>query len=139
MTTHEAMQQSPQLILMVGTHHKLLGCYGDGGALSPMTTNSPNVCAKCACMDKIVVTIIGINGRMDIFDEEVKVRAQYPISLKLQPIFAYLNKPEGGFPITERVKRVISLPMAPALTRAEQESIVAALLTSSYSSSTKCA
>ncbi|MDT8364447.1 MAG: hypothetical protein RQ714_07340 [Nitrosomonas sp.] len=33
MTTHEAMQQNPQLILMVDTHHKLLVCYGDGGAL----------------------------------------------------------------------------------------------------------
>jgi len=64
----------------------------------------------------------------------------YPIPLNLQPVFAYLNKPEGSFPIAEEMaKRVISLPMGPALTRTERESIVAVLLTSSHSSSTECA
>ncbi|MBK6618526.1 MAG: DegT/DnrJ/EryC1/StrS family aminotransferase [Nitrosomonas sp.] len=64
----------------------------------------------------------------------------YPIPLNLQPVFSCLNKPEGSFPIAEeRAKRVMSLPMGPTLTRTEQESIVAALLTSSHSSSTECA
>ena len=183
---------------------KPLGCYGDGGAL--FTDDD----ALAKTMREIRLhgqdrryhhPIIGINGRMDtlqaaivlakldIFDEEVKARAEigarytellntprpqegdglagraivtpyiehhntsvyaqysvlldnreavqkklneagiptavhYPITLNLQPAFAHLNKPAGSFPIAEEMaRRVLSLPVSPALTLKEQQRV----------------
>jgi UDP-2-acetamido-2-deoxy-ribo-hexuluronate aminotransferase len=50
-------------------------------------------------------------------EEGIPTAVHYPIPLNLQPVFKYLDKPEGTFPISERIaKQVMSLPMSPYLT-----------------------
>ena len=49
----------------------------------------------------------------------------YPIPLHFQPVFNYLGLKEGSLPISENVaKRVVSLPMHPYLSAAEQDFII---------------
>ena len=53
----------------------------------------------------------------------------YPTPLNLQPVFRYLNKPEGSFPISEKVaKRVLSLPMSPYLSEKQINKISSVIL-----------
>jgi UDP-2-acetamido-2-deoxy-ribo-hexuluronate aminotransferase len=60
---------------------------------------------------------------------EIPTAIHYPIPLNLQPAFAYLNKPARSFPVAEEIAtRVMSLPMSPVLTAAQQDRIVAKLL-----------
>lgn len=50
----------------------------------------------------------------------------YPIPLHLQKAYQGLGYQEGDFPVTERVAReILSLPMFPQLTHAQQEQVVA--------------
>lgn len=57
-------------------------------------------------------------------EQGIPTAVHYPIPLNMQPVFEYLNKPEGSFPISEDIaKRVISLPMSPYLTDAAIEKI----------------
>ena len=52
----------------------------------------------------------------------------YPLPLHLQPCFAYLGYQEGSYPESERAAReVISLPVFPELTRAQQDETIAAV------------
>lgn len=52
----------------------------------------------------------------------------YPRALHQQPVFAHLGYPAGSFPEAERAaQEVISLPMHPYLTAADQEQIAAAV------------
>ena len=66
-----------------------------------------------------------------LFQEEMKARGipttvHYPEPLHLQPAFAYLGYREGKFPVAEAAaKRVVSLPMHPYLTEADQTSVAA--------------
>jgi len=49
----------------------------------------------------------------------IPTAVHYPIPLNIQPVFEYLDKPEGTYPISEGIaKRVMSLPMSPYLTDA---------------------
>lgn len=58
----------------------------------------------------------------------VPTAVHYPVPLHLQPVFADLKQGEGSFPASEAAgKRVISLPMHPYLTEAQQDQIVRAL------------
>ena len=53
----------------------------------------------------------------------------YPIPLNLQPVFEYLKQSEGSFSIAEDIaKRVISLPMSPYLSDADQQRIADTVL-----------
>jgi dTDP-4-amino-4,6-dideoxygalactose transaminase len=58
----------------------------------------------------------------------IETQVYYPYPLHLLPIHEPLGKGEGAFPEAERACReVLSLPMFPGLTAAEQDEVVAAL------------
>ena len=58
----------------------------------------------------------------------VPTAVHYPVPLHLQPVFSNLNQGPGSFPVAEAAAaRVISLPMHPYLTEAQQDQVVAAL------------
>lgn len=60
--------------------------------------------------------------------KNIPTAVHYPLPLHLQECFAYLGYAEGDFPISEAVsKEIMSLPMSPFLSDAEQDFIVAAL------------
>jgi len=55
----------------------------------------------------------------------VPTAVHYPMPLHLQECFKYLDKKEGGFPISENAAgEVLSLPMSPFLTKVETEIII---------------
>lgn len=59
----------------------------------------------------------------------VPTAVHYPIPLNLQPVFEYLQKPEGSYPVSENIaKRVMSLPMSPYLTNSVIDKIAKAVL-----------
>ncbi|MCE5286392.1 MAG: DegT/DnrJ/EryC1/StrS family aminotransferase [Pelosinus sp.] len=66
----------------------------------------------------------------EIFQEELKTAGiptavHYPIPLNLQPVFSFLEQPEGTFTVAETTaKRVMSLPMSPYLRSLTQQQIV---------------
>jgi len=52
----------------------------------------------------------------------------YPIALHLQPCFADLGYTRGRLPVTERaMDQVLSLPIYPELTEAQQAAVVDAI------------
>ena len=52
----------------------------------------------------------------------------YPVPVHLQGAFAHLGHKEGDFPVSERAaKEILSLPMFPEITPAQQEEVVGAL------------
>jgi UDP-2-acetamido-2-deoxy-ribo-hexuluronate aminotransferase len=58
----------------------------------------------------------------------VPTAVHYPIPLHLQPVFADLGYKVGDFPVAERAgARVLSLPMHPYLSEADQDKVVQAL------------
>lgn len=59
----------------------------------------------------------------------IPTAVHYPVPLHLQPAFAKLGYKKGDFPKSETAaQRVISLPMHPYLTAAEQQSVANALI-----------
>ena len=69
----------------------------------------------------------------EIFETRMKAlgvptAVHYPLPLHLQPVFEHLGQPEGSFPVSEAAaRRVISLPMHPYLTEADQVRVVQAV------------
>lgn len=58
----------------------------------------------------------------------VPTAIHYPIPLHRQEAFAALGYKEGDFPVAERIsRRILSLPMSPFLTQAEQDYVVDAI------------
>lgn len=61
----------------------------------------------------------------------IPTAVHYPVAMHLQNALAYLGCQEGDFPIAEKASRhVVSLPMHPYLTEAEQDKVVQAVLAS---------
>jgi len=55
-------------------------------------------------------------------------KVYYPLALHQQPCFAYLHVRTGALPVTERATaEVVSLPIYPELSAAQQEAVVAAV------------
>lgn len=71
--------------------------------------------------------------KRDALQAELKAKGignavYYPLPLHLQKCFAYLGYKQGQFPESERAAReVISLPVYPELTRAQQDEVIAAV------------
>lgn len=64
-----------------------------------------------------------------LMDKHIPTAVHYPIPVHLQPGFKHLGYQVGDFPISEMLaNQVLSLPMHPYLSEAEQESIVRALV-----------
>ena len=62
----------------------------------------------------------------------------YPLGLHMQPVFAGLGYQRGDLPVTERLtESVLSLPVFPELTAAEQEFVIAKILKFSEGDSCK--
>lgn len=58
-------------------------------------------------------------------EKEIPTAVHYPVPLHLQEVFAPLGYKEGDFPISEEVAtQIMSLPMSPYLTEAQQDFIV---------------
>jgi len=58
----------------------------------------------------------------------VPTAVHYPLALHMQPVFKHLGYGEGDFPLSESAaRRVMSLPMHPYLTDAQQVEVVDAL------------
>jgi UDP-2-acetamido-2-deoxy-ribo-hexuluronate aminotransferase len=58
----------------------------------------------------------------------IPTAVHYPLPLHLQPVFAELGQGAGAFPVSEAAgRRVLSLPMHPYLTEAQQARVVQAL------------
>jgi dTDP-4-amino-4,6-dideoxygalactose transaminase len=58
----------------------------------------------------------------------IEASIHYPIPLHLQGAYEHLDYAEGAFPIAEaKAKRILSLPIYPELTEAQQDYVVAAI------------
>jgi dTDP-4-amino-4,6-dideoxygalactose transaminase len=72
--------------------------------------------------------------RRDALQAHLKARGignsiYYPLSLHLQPCFAHLGYADGDFPASEAASaQVISLPVFPELTEAQQQAVIDAVL-----------
>lgn len=59
---------------------------------------------------------------------EIPILIHYPLPIHLQEAFKYLNYNEGDFPISELIsKEIMSLPLSPYLSEAEQDFVVKTL------------
>ena len=73
------------------------------------------------------------NGRRDalqkfLADRKIGSAIYYPVPLHLQKCFAALGHEEGSLPVTEQACReVLSLPVYPELTEAEQGIVIDAV------------
>lgn len=62
-------------------------------------------------------------------EQGIPTAVHYPLPLNIQPVFEYLNKPAGSYPVSEEIaKRAMSLPMSPYLTDAAINKIANAVL-----------
>ena len=76
------------------------------------------------------VRVKGKRDELMAFLEEkgIQVRVYYPLSLHLQPCFAYLGYKAGDFPESEKLSHeVMALPIYPGLKSEEQEELVKAV------------
>jgi dTDP-4-amino-4,6-dideoxygalactose transaminase len=72
--------------------------------------------------------VIRVKDRDDVMTrlaaEGIGTGIHYPIPLHLQKAYGYLGYKEGDFPVSERLaKEIVSLPMYPSLTEAQQKRV----------------
>ena len=64
----------------------------------------------------------------DLQAQKVGAGIHYPVPIHLQGAFAHLGHREGDFPVTEKAAaQILSLPLFPEITEAQQERVIAAL------------
>jgi UDP-2-acetamido-2-deoxy-ribo-hexuluronate aminotransferase len=98
---------------------------GEANALRPPRIEPHNTCVYAQYTVEV--------EHREIVETRMKARGvptavHYPLPLHLQPVYEHLGQREGRFPASEAAaRRVISLPMHPYLTEADQVRVVAAL------------
>ncbi|RZL12400.1 MAG: transcriptional regulator, partial [Hymenobacter sp.] len=69
--------------------------------------------------------------RQYLKQHDIPTAVYYPLPVHQQPAYAYLGYRPGQFPVAERLcRQVLSLPMHPGLTVAQQDYVVSILLAS---------
>ena len=77
--------------------------------------------------------VVCIDGNRDAFKQTLQVRGvntiiYYPIPIHSQPAYSQLGLEEGSLPITENLcRQVLSLPIFPELTDAQQQTVITTL------------
>jgi UDP-2-acetamido-2-deoxy-ribo-hexuluronate aminotransferase len=111
---------------VAATYQRLIGeAFGEGGAVRAPFVAPGNTCVFAQYTIEV--------DRRDVVETRMKAAGvptavHYPMSLHEQPVFAYLEKPAGSYPLSEAAaRRVISLPMHPYLTQEQQAQVVTAL------------
>jgi len=111
---------------VAAVYERLIGeAFGDGGAVRAPFVEPFNTCVFAQYTVEV--------DRRDVVETRMKAAGvptavHYPMSLHEQPVFSYLEKPAGSFPLSEAAaRRVISLPMHPYLAEEQQAGVVKAL------------
>ena len=110
------------------TYADLLAPLVEAGLLEPPTPRDGNV-------DVWHLYVVQVDERERLIEDlgaaGIGVGVHYPTPVHLTGAFAHLGYEEGDFPVSERAaRRILSLPMFPHLTQAQQER-VAGVLTAS--------
>ena len=77
--------------------------------------------------------VVCIDGNRDAFKQTLQDRGvntiiYYPIPIHSQPAYSQLGLEEGSLPITENLcRQVLSLPIFPELTDAQQQTVITTL------------
>ncbi|HEY6643559.1 DegT/DnrJ/EryC1/StrS family aminotransferase [Povalibacter sp.] len=101
-----------------------------GGVDASLQVTAPTLAPECTSV--YAQYTVEVPNRAKV-EEGMKARGvptavHYPVPLHLQPVFADLGQGEGAFPKSEAAsRRVMSLPMHPYLTEAQQATVVKAL------------
>jgi dTDP-4-amino-4,6-dideoxygalactose transaminase len=67
----------------------------------------------------------------DLAKEKIDTGIHYPVPLHLQKAYSSLGYRQGDFPVAEKAaERILSLPMFPSLSEADQARVVNALVRS---------
>lgn len=91
---------------------------------------TPYVAADCTSVYAQYTVQVADRARVEqgMKARGVPTAVHYPVPLHLQPVFAHHGQGVGSFPISEAAgNRVLSLPMHPYLTEAQQAQVVQAL------------
>ncbi len=91
---------------------------------------TPTVLEKSAHVFHLYVIRVEDRGglRQHLVDNKIQCGVHYPIPLHQQPAYEHLGYQTGAFGVSERLSQeILSLPMSPELTEAQQERIVGAV------------
>jgi len=112
---------------VAAVYERLIGeAFGEDGAVRAPWVEPFNTCVFAQYTVEV--------DRREVVETRMKAAGvptavHYPMPLHEQPVFSYLDRPAGSFPLSEAAaRRVISLPMHPYLTEEQQASVVAALV-----------
>jgi dTDP-4-amino-4,6-dideoxygalactose transaminase len=101
-------------------YNKLLG---DAVITPTVRTDRSSVWAQYTIRSKMRDKIVALLGA-----EKIPTSVFYPKPIHVQPAYRAFPQAEGGLPVTEALSReVVSLPMHPYLSEADQDRIVAAV------------
>jgi UDP-2-acetamido-2-deoxy-ribo-hexuluronate aminotransferase len=94
------------------------------------TVTTPHVAPNCTSVYAQYTVQVPDRAKVEqgMKARSVPTAVHYPVPLHLQPVFANLGQGVGSFPVSEAVgDRVLSLPMHPYLSEAQQAQVVQAL------------
>jgi dTDP-4-amino-4,6-dideoxygalactose transaminase len=118
----------PHLKTHTESRRRLAARYNDLLKNLPVVTPYEHPLARAA-YHLYVIEIDNRNACLKFLqDQGIMAQIHYPNLVHLQPCYAHLGYKQGDFPIAERLnERILSLPIYPELSDAQQDRIVAAL------------